>query len=280
MCYHADEHMGNIVLQIKRLVKKMRVLDYLIAGFVVLIIGVFLFLRLSRKTEWINVLVRVQPDQLWWEANPAPWYTQSLVPNQKAYNSFGQQVAVINHVQSFETGDGRNEVLTEVKLKTSYNSFSHQYEYNYQPVLIGSSLGITFTKFSLSGMVMGINTHLTYVYKNIEVRILAIHPWKISDLAKGLQAKDAAGNVIAEIQDINIQNAQVYQLDDAYGRPFVIQSEDPTRKDVIMKLKIKTIKYNNVFYYIDGTPIKIGNQLSIQFPSTSMGYLDISAIYN
>lgn len=279
MWYDAICYMHNILLQVKRAMKKMRPLDYLIFGGIVVIIGSFLFLRISRKTEWITVLVRVQPDQLWGEANPAPWYTQSVSPNQEAYNSFGQKVAVINHVQSFETGDGRNEILTEVKIKTSYDSFRHQYEYNYQPVLVGKPLEISFSKFSLIGMVMGINTPLTYVDKNIEVRILAIHPWKIAALEKGLQAKDAQGNVIAEIQDMNMQNAQVYQLTDAYGRQFVIQSEDPTRKDLVMKLKIKAIKYNDTLYSLYGAPIKIGSQLNIQFPSTSLNYLEISAIY-
>ncbi len=280
MWYHANEYMGNIKLQMKRMIKRMRALDYLIAGCIVIIIGSFLFLRLSRRTQWITVLVRVQPDQLWWEANPSPWYTQSLSPNQESYNSFGQKEAVLNHVQSFETNDGRNEVITEVKLKTSYDIFRHQYEYNYQPVLIGKPIEITFSKFSLIGMVIDINHQLTYVDKNIEARILAIHPWKISGLAKGLQAKDESGTVIAEIEDMNIQNAQTYQLDDIYGRQFVIQSEDPTRRDVIMKLKIKAIKYNKAFYTVYGTPIKIGSQLNIEFPSTSLSFLEISAIYD
>jgi hypothetical protein len=272
--------MRNVPSLIKRLIKKMRVLDYLMVGGIIIIIGSFLFLRLSRKTQWTSVLVRVQPDQLWWEANPAPWYTQAISMDQEAYNSFGQKVAVINHVQSFETNDGRNEILTEVKLKTSYDSFRHQYEYNYQPVLIGKPLEIPFAKFSLSGMVIGINTQLTFVEKNIEARILAIHPWKITELAQGLQAKDMSGNVVAEIQDINIQNAQVYQFDDVYGRQIITRAEDATRRDVIMKLKIKTILYNGTPYSLDGAPIKIGSHFNLQFPLTMLSFLEISAIYD
>jgi hypothetical protein len=264
----------------KRVIKKMRVLDYVIIGCVIVVIGLFLFLRISRKTQWITVLVKIQSDQLWWESNPAPWYAQSVLPNQEAYNSFGQKVAVVDHVQSFETTDGRVEVLTELKLKTSYDSFRHQYEYNYQPVLVGTPLEIPFSNFSLTGMVIGINTHLTFVEKNIEARILAIHPWKITELAKGLQAKDTAGNVIAEIQDINIQNAQVYEFNDINGRQIITQTEDPTRKDVILKLKIKVIQYNGDFYSIDGALLKIGAQFNLQFPSTILSYLEISAIYD
>jgi hypothetical protein len=272
--------MLDILLQIKRVIKKMRALDYLILGCVIIVIGAFLFLRLSRKTEWINVLVRVQPDQLWYEANPAPWYTQSVSLNQKAYNAFGQKVAVVNRVQSFETSDGRNEILTELTLKTSYDTFRRQYEYNYQPVLVGKPLEIPFSNFSLTGMVIGINTHLTFVEKNIEARIFAIHPWKITELAKGLKAKDTAGNIIAEIGDLTIQNAQVYEFTDTYGRQVITPAEDVTRKDVTMKLKIKAIQYNDALYTIDGAPLKIGSHFNLQFPQTSLSSIEISAIYD
>jgi hypothetical protein len=272
--------MHSLLLRVKRFARKMRTVDYIILGCVVVIIGSFLLLRLSRKTQWISVVVKIQSDQLWWNSTASPWYAQALSEGQEAFNAFGQKTATISRVQSFETPEGRMEMLTEIQIKASYDVLRRQYEYNYQPLLIGKSLEIPFTTFSFTGMVVGINSHITYVDKTIEARLLAIHVWKITGLAKGLQAKDSAGNIIAEILDINIQNAHVYEITDTYGRRFVVHAEDATRKDVTMKLKIKAIQYNGALYSVYGSPIKIGSPISIQFPRTSLGFVEISAVYD
>jgi len=272
--------MSKLISTIKSGVKKLHTLDYVILACIVFLLGLVLFFRMLRRNEWVTVLVRIQQDQIWWESNPPPWYTQSLSGKQEAYNSFGRKTASINKVQSFETAEGRNETLTEIYLKVLYDPLRHQYQYNYQPVLIGKSIEIPFPQFSLIGVVLGINTQITYVNKNIEVRLLAIPPWRITDLVKGLRAVDAEGNVVAEITDINIQNAQSYRFTDLYGRQNVVQSEDPTRKDVTMKVKMRSVKYNSSFYSVYGSPIKIGASLNLQFPSTSVNFAEISAIYD
>ena len=276
----AVHFMRGLLFHAKRTLKKMRVLDYVVLGGVVVVLCSFLFIRLSRKTQWVSVLVNVQPDQLWWDSNPAPWYAQAITVGQESYDAFGQKTATITNVQSFETSDGRSELVAELNVKASYDVFRRQYEYNYSPLLIGKPIDVSFGTFSFTGMVVGINDRVARIEKVIEARLLAIHDWKISELAKGLQAKDAAGNIVAEILDMHVQNAQVFQLIDTYGRQFVIRSEDSTRKDVIMKIKITAVEYNGALYSVYGTPMKIGSLLSIQFPKTSLDHIEISAVYD
>jgi hypothetical protein len=270
--------MQKFLLKIIAFKKKLRFQDYVIFLGILLLIGVFLFMRLSRKTQWVHVLVKIQPDQLWWEAHPAPWYTQSLKKNADSYNSFGQKIGTIEKITSFETPDGRNEVIATINLKTTFNPQRHQYEYNYQPILIGKPIEISFGTFSLIGMVTGVNTEMTYIDRHIEARLTAIHSWKIAELTKGLKAIDSEGNILAKISDLTIQNAQTYQITDAQGRQIIIPSEDPTRKDVVMKLVIKTIKYGDSYYTVSGSPVKIGAMFDIEFPSTIISNAEISAI--
>jgi hypothetical protein len=262
-----------------KLRKKLYISDYLILGLIFVSIITLLYLRFTRRSEWIDVLVRVQPDQSWWGQYPPPWLTQALSENLSAYNSFGQKIATIKNLQTIDAG-GSNEILVNLELKTSYNTRQRQYIYNYQPVLIGKILEIPFNQINLTGIIIGINTHISYAVKHIETRVYSIYPWKIAQLTKGLQTKDSKGNVIYEIEDIQIQNSQSYEMFDSAGRRYVTQSEDPTRKDVVLKLKVMAFEFNHKFYTNNGTPIRIGNSISLEFPSTTIGYLEISAIYD
>jgi hypothetical protein len=272
--------MTEILFAIKSTIKKLRFVDYIIIVCICLFIGVFLFLRMSRHTEWVSVLVRVQGNnETWWSANSPPWFTKAATSNQISYDTFGQKTAILENIQSFDAG-GLNEMYAELKLKVTTDPQRHQYIYNYQPLLVGKLADVSFGNLYLSGVVVGINTKLEYVNKHVEARIYAIHPWKIAELTKGLQAKDLSGNIVAEIEDISVQNNQIYRFNDEYGRQMIVPSEDPTRKDVIMKLKLKTIKYNNALYSIYGAPIKIGSPINIEFPNTSINYLEISAVYD
>lgn len=259
---------------------KLHFLDYVVIIFVIISISALLYARFTKKTEWVKVSIRLQPDYLWSDATPKPWYASAFLLHEKAYNSFGQKVAEVSDIHTIETQNGKIDIVVDVSLKSSVDTRRKQYIYNYQPVLIGKPIELLFQHASLNGVVVSINSPIQYVDKIIEIQLLAEFPWKVPLLAKGLQAKDYAGKVTAEILDIKSQDALSYELYDMQKRRIFSPTLDPNRKDVTIKLKIKALKYKNLLYSIAGSPLKVGANFQIQFPNISLDIAIISSIFN
>lgn len=253
--------------------------DYLVMVALAAVIGVLLYVRLTRKTEWVNVVVRIQPDSVWWAADPEPWHTSSFNLHDAAYNSFGQKTAEITDIITIETTKGKVDTLIELRLKASVGK-NKQYVYNYQPLLIGKPIEIPFQTTAVSGIVLHTNTPLTMVDKQIEIRLLAEFPWTTERLTAGLKAYDSRGRVIGEILRAESHNALSYEFTEKNGRRFFFPSEDPNRKDATIVLRVKAVKYNGLYYSLSGSPLKVGNEFQMQFPDVAINWSIISNVDN
>lgn len=272
--------MTHSLLSIIRKKSPLHTVDYFMAILMAIVIGVFVYFRISRQSEWITVAIAVQPGTGWRTNELEPWYASAFKLNDAAFNSFGQKIAEITDVKTFETPQGKVDTIVVVSLKSSSEANRKQYTYNYQPVLVGKPIEILFRRVALNGVVVDINTPYTYIDKTIEIRLLSEFPWKIDVLTTGLTAKDYYGRTTAEILNVLSENAKSYQLTEKSGRQVIILSEDPYRRDVIMTLKIKAMRYNNVLYSSTGSPIKVGSDFQIQFPNVAINWATISRVYD
>ena len=188
---------------------------------------------------------------------------------QKSYNTFGQKIAEITDLHIYDIGASRRLSFIDVTLMASFDKRRQIYLYNFQPLQIGKPLDLTFGESNVRGLVTHIGSdELTYTDKEIEVQLFAVYPFEADSYKKGLQVKDSQGRVMAEIESAEVKIAQSYEFFDEAKRRFVVKGVDPTRRDVTLRLKIKTIPQNGSYYYIDGAAVKVGGEIWFQFPQT------------
>jgi len=229
----------------------------------------------------ISVKLKVSNDEWWWRgSNPENWYAIGLSKGQFAYNTFGKQVAEIQSIENYDVGGPNRLIIVNLKLLSAYNKKTHGYSFNYQTLQIGKPLDLTFGTFNVHGLITHIgDTNMAYDDTDIEVKLLAIYPWEAASYVPGVQMKDSEGNVVGTINQVAVADSSVIEVWDNRGRLVSIPSFNNTRKDVTIKVTLKTYVANNIRYLIDGSAIKIGNHIWLEFEQTALKDAIISKIY-
>lgn len=259
---------------------KLRVLDWIIIIVVGVILSAFVVNRLMKKTEWVDVRLKVSSDEWWWQSQPPPyWYVDDLVVGMVAYNSFRQPVAEITDIFSVDDGGPQRRTFIDMKILTQVDERRGMYYYNFQPLQIGKSLDLTFGKQNVRGLVTYIASDmLDYQAMEIELKLLNQHTWVADSYSPGMKMVDTQGRVIAEILDVQTELAKTFEFFDAAGRRVISPDIDEDRRDVTMRVKVLTWESQGVNIFINGTAIKIGEYLWLQFPQTAIRSAQISKI--
>ena len=269
------------VLRIIHTIKKLTVLDWVVCLLLLGIVAFFLIIRTTKEQRWVGVTVRVSGDEWYYNlASPEHWYAEGLADGQAAYNSFGKKIAEVLSVENYDVGGPHRLIVVNLKLLTTFNKKINTYSFNYQVLQVGKPLDFTFGRYNLHGLVTYIgSTSIPYVTTDLEVKLHAIYPWEADSYKPELQMKDLEGNTVATIKSVEIQSAQVLELKNNYGDLVVVPFSYNSYKDVTIRLVIKSYMINGASYYIDGTAIKIGNRIWIEFEHTAVKDAIISKVY-
>lgn len=250
-------------------IKKYRIniLDILVACIMIAIIGSLLWLRISRKSQWITLRIVISNDELWWEGSPPQWwYVDSVVKGQTSHNSLGETIAEITDVQSFDVGGYRRRAFIDIRVKGSFDTKRQVYLFNYQPLQIGKPLDLTFGKNNIHGIVTYIDSGpQRYMTRVIEVAITAVRPWVATSYMQGLEMKDSTGRTLAKILSVNILPSQAQKIVE-YGPNSQQKYSNEFFKDVTLQVQIQTYQSEDRSYFVDRTAIKIGEHIWFQFP--------------
>jgi hypothetical protein len=261
--------------------KKLNTFDYIFFFIIILISGIFLFYKFSLQTTWIPVTIKIAPDEWWWQgSSPEPWYANDLNVGNFAYNSFGDKVAEVKNIDNTDIAEGKRQIFVQVLIKAKYDRQRKSYTFNYQPLTVGTILSLSFGTQNIKGVVTFVGDDKPYTEITVEAKLIYVFPWVAEAFKPGISAKDTLGKTVALIKTVDIKNAHRYEFADLNGMIHVVDGEDSVNKDVTLLLRLKTKEYNGVYYYIDGTQIKIGNTIRIDFPRVVVKYAEISAIEN
>ncbi len=257
---------------------RINIFDLSVITIVLLVLGTFLWLRMAQKNEWISLRVMVTNDEWWWQGNPPQfWYADNLRPNQQAYNSFGEKVAEITNVESFDVGAYTRRLYVDVQLKGAYDKKRKIYLYNFQPLQIGKPIDLTFGKNNVRGLITYINDpKIDYTKKKIEVTLRQVRPWVAGSYLPGMEMKDSLGRVLARIDSAQTTLAQNYDFSDIRGKKILVV--DPDYRDVTLQLTIATFRSGDTAYFIDRAAIKIGEKIWFQFPNAAIRDAEITKI--
>lgn len=262
-------------------IKKLSILDWLIIVSVCVIFGFVVYNRLTKKEEWVWVKLHIAQDSSWYQGvSPPYWYAQGITKGQSAYNTFGQKIAEIGSIENYDMGGTNRLIYTDIKLHVSYDERQHIYMFNYQPLQIGNLIDLTFNQYNVHGVVTYINDKsIPYKDREIEIKLLAAYPWEADSYKEGMQMTDISGNPVAQILSVDIADSNISQLYDTNKRLIFIANQNDARKDVTIRLKIKTFAFAGVSYFIDGAAIKIGEAIWFQFQNTVIKNAIITHIY-
>lgn len=271
----------RLISRIIHFLKKLTFLDWIVCLVLIGVVGFFLINKFSKKEEWVSVKLKVTNDEWWWNTNnPDSWYGIGLMKGQSAYNGAGRKVAEIQSIENYDVGGPRRLILVDLNVLATYNKKTQTYTFNYQVLQIGKPLDFTFGQYNLRGLVTYIgNGVIPYGTTELELKLLSIYPWEADSYKQGVLMKDLVGNVVATIKQASVTDSQLLELIDRYGKLIAVPAPNNTHKDVTLRLSIKTYKVNNVPYYIDGSAIKVGNHIWIEFEQTAVKDGIISRIY-
>jgi hypothetical protein len=249
----------------------------LLSLFVFLGIAVILFLFLLRKKEYINVTIRVQSDRTESLTGfyPPSWFSFLFREGMQEKDGLGRIKAEVKNVQIYDVWPDTKIAFLEIRLQTIYNKNKNKYQYNGEPVLIGTPLEIPFEGVRVRGLITNIegveqpwkevplvvDTKIES-YQEIFPETTGVQPWIAENIKDGDVIKDSLGEVVVEVLENKIESADKIVTSHS-GLVSVVK--DPIKKDVYLKLKLKAKEVNGEYYIFDFQRIQVGTAIPLNF---------------
>lgn len=234
---------------------------------ILIVLGIFLYNRFSKKTIWIDARISVSDDSLWWKGEQPPlWYLDGLKEGMVSYNSFGEVTAEITNLQVFPVGGPYSVGYVDVKLKVAYDQNRQLYLYNFRPLEKGKPIDLTFGSNNVYGLIMSLGEQQDQaVTKKIRVQMKQLEKSLADAYQVGMEMKDTNNVVLARIDAITVSESKLKPVTFIDSALFY---DDIQRKDVLMDLTITATEgIDNTYHFADGAAIKIGNIIWFHFPT-------------
>lgn len=261
--------MWKILKSLKKLTKRLTVFDYLslaLAIGVILIIG-FFFLR---KWEWVEAEIKVAPESYFWleGVNSPHWLANKINVGDYELDGLGRKMAEVLDTRIYESGGvGERTVHLKIKFRVIRDWRKKEYLFKSRPLQIGSPVELRLSRVFLTGLVTyieGVPDTRVWEEKIIEARALMLDeifpettglmPWVVEAVEIGDKMYDRQERIIAEILDKKVRPAEKI-VQTSSGR--VLIQTDPIKKDLFLKIRLKTVKEDGINYYLDDIEVKV-----------------------
>lgn len=238
---------------------------------IIFITLVFFIARvLLQKDQYVTVELYASGGE-WWFDNPEPpyWLTDPIKKGEVEYDPQGGKLVEILDTQKFEVGQ-RKMLWIKAKLKVVENKHAKQFRFRREPLQIGSVIYIAPSNIKVYCNVLsveGTGAKMTETEHIVTLKEYEIFPWHADAIHVGDKMKDDEGKTIAEIIDKKTVDAEMLTTD-SQGNTHV--RSNPLRKDLTLKLRLKTINSAGIDYFSYFQPIKIGFYLWIPFEKVNV----------
>lgn len=195
-----------------------------------------------------------------------PYFANSIFIGDQAVDENGNVTAIVTNkiILPNESGNLVN-ILVDLDIQV-INRRGVMYFNQIQPVKIGNSLWIPLKNVNLYEAPIinyNIKEDNEYVVEKellVTTKIYGQVPWFAIAIKIGDEAVDSQGNVIAKIVDLSVNPAEVTAYTDNGA---VLVRHDPLRRDIVIVWELKAVEKDNVLFFNQVYPIKIGNELWI-----------------
>ncbi len=230
-----------------------------------LTLAFFILRVLLQKDQFVTVELYASGGE-WWFNNPEPpyWLADPIKKGYIEYDPQGGKLVEILETQKFEI-NGRKMLWIKAKLKVVRNTKAQQFRFRREPLQIGSLIYVSPNNTRIYCSVLSIDeegVQKVESEKTVTLKQYAVYPWQADTITVGDTLKNDQGTPIAEILDKTVDIADITTTDDK-GNTHV--RKDPLRRNVTVKIKIKTQVSTGREYFSYFQPLKIGFNLQIPF---------------
>lgn len=247
--------------------------------FLVLTSSVFILLR---KAEYATLVLKVSESGSINNTYGTPmWYLDQLKPGFEQKDVFGRtRISILDSFSYVSNSKERVAYLT-LKLLTTYDKKTEVYSYEGVSLLVGSYQSFKIKNIQLTGVIYRIENgnwkpqqkkYLVEGYINpaaiqnqdpyvAEVTTQGVKNYLADKITEGMEIKDSNGKIVAKIMKLRKQLS--------YSR-FIYNDKlvsflDPDRKKVEMTVELLTNKYGDVYLFENETPVRINENLNLNF---------------
>ncbi len=264
---------------IKRVLKKLTYFDIaLIILLAILFFGFFFFFY--RKAEYVNIQVKVTDQEvLYARTLPAVWYANQFVVGDVERDALGRVISEIVGIERFNVKSDKKAVYLDIRVRATYDTRAKLYSARGRPLIFGTPARFNFSKVTFDGIVTEFpnseaqrnleitNTKVTALLRGIIPEETPEEPAVLKAVKVGDKIYDSNGNILAEVLDLEIRPAErVTQT--SWGE--LLLRYDPLYKDALFTLSIRTKIFNNEAFIFDNLPLKIGEELPLNFEDVSL----------
>jgi len=254
-------------------------------GLLAFILLVFLF----RKDEYINVTIKITNDNVLYSQTISPaWFSYFFREGMKEKDGLGRTRAEIKRVYIYNTSPDKKALYLLLRIKATFNKRTNQYSYKGRPLLIGAFLKVEFQRILANGLVTEIEgmEDLRKIKEIIvETQVMdyqtafpstrGVDPYLAEEVREGDVVRDLDGEAIITVLEKRVKPAQRVSVD-SLGRAHLIQ--DPLKKDLYLKLKLKIKEVNHEYYLFDDIRVSVSQKIPVHFDTLTL-YPTIIKIY-
>jgi len=250
--------------------------------FLVVILGIFLFFK--RKTEYVNIRVKVtDQDILYAHTNPKNWYANRFNVGDKELNGLGQTISQITNVESFDISENTSTVYLDINIKSVYNKHTKLYTAKGTNLTFGNTIRFNFLDVSFMGLITESPDTLNqkdYQEETREIVVIergagpllyggpgSIEPEVLEKIKVGDTINDSNGKILAKVKNISLRPAQ--RITQTNGGDLLMRY-DPYYKDALITIDILVKNYKGDEFVFDTYPFKIGSEIPLNFTYASI----------
>jgi hypothetical protein len=249
------------------------IVGVILIGFLIATIRVLFY-----KEKFVTVEMFASGGEWWWQTpNPPYWLADSVKPGGVEKDFRGRKVVEILDIKRVSEKDRKllwikaNLLVTEVK-RTGKLRFGQN------PLAIGLPIIIAPNNISINANVQSIEGVIDEREKSekiITVRLYNIYPWQAENFKIGQKMRTDENTIVAELIDKEIVLAEITVTTDL-GQVFA--RLNPLKRDLTLRVKVKTIKIGEQEYFAFLQPIKENNTIYIPFEDIDLENANIISI--
>ena len=266
------------------IINKITLLDK-ISLFIVALIVLFFFIFFFRKSEYVVIRVKVtDQDVLYQRTEPSNWYANRFENGDTERDALGRVITEVLNVEKFNIDSKTQAVYLDLKVKAIYDSRTKVYSALGKTLIFGTPVRFSLSKITFDGFITefpGSSNNKNFKISMAEVKALGrdVEPSIAYSIKKGDRIYDSLGNLLAEIEDVNVQPSE--QVVQTYLGDLLIKY-NPVFKDLFLVVKVRTKTIDNQMYMFDNLPLKIGDIIPLNFSKISIypSVTDYSPVQN
>ncbi|MGD9129357.1 MAG: DUF4330 family protein [Candidatus Woesebacteria bacterium] len=251
--------------------KNISIFDLLVFSVLLLAIAFFFFF-FYRKAEYINIRIKVTDRDILYARNqPTAWYANQFKKGVMERDAVGRIISEVTNVERFAINANTKAVYLDLKVRATYDSRTKSYTVRGKKMVFGAPMRFNLDDITFDGFVVdfpGMYQQGDVSQKKVIVEVLAreIEPELIGAIQIGDKIVNSNDELLAEVLDIQVSPAEQVVTTD---RGDMLLRYDPLYKDLRMTVAVRVIESQNDLFVFDNLPLKIGEQIPLNFEKIS-----------